>query len=257
MKLRRAVGCSLFVCFLALLNSCSGISSSPTSAAINVETIVAATFAHYTLAAPTSTGFAPPPPTATNELLDLDDLTTTPGELAGYTSVENLNLRTNPGTLFPVSRVMRKGTQLRMLGRAPGGGWLYVMNDESIAGWVQSIFLDFSHDGPPLPVVEPKDVLLIRGWVLDGSGAPVSGIGFAVVQGSNRTDAFTDETGTFFAYLPLTVKGNWEVGYMSVACTSNTMDASCTCIPGKCGKPVPGVITVVMPQNIDLGFTWQ
>jgi hypothetical protein len=254
MKLKQAVNFAILVCIPAWINSCSGFSTPPTATSINVETVVAATLAHYTLVAPTSTEFASPPPTAT---VNVDDLTTAPGELAGYTSVENLNLRTNPGTLFPVSRVMRKGTQLRILGRAPGGDWLYVMNDESIAGWVQPVFLDFGHDGPPLPVVEPKDVVLIRGRVLDGSGAPVSGIGFAVVQGSNRTDAYTDETGTFFAYMPPGVKGNWEVGFISVTCTSNTMDASCRCIPGKCGKPAPELTTVVMPQNIDLGFTWQ
>ncbi len=53
-------------------------------------------------------------------------------------SVQNVNLRTNPGTLFTVSRVMPQNTRLRLLGQAPGGEWLSVMNDEGIAGWVNS-----------------------------------------------------------------------------------------------------------------------
>jgi hypothetical protein len=121
------------------------------------------------------------------------------------TSAQNVNLRTRPGLLFPVSRVMAQGTRLQVIGRAPGGDWLNVMTDESIIGWVQVNFVQGGgYDGPPPPIVEPGDVQKISGRVTDAAGQPVSGIGFAVTQGSApnapRTDATTDETGTFYAF---------------------------------------------------------
>ncbi|MBK9926861.1 MAG: SH3 domain-containing protein [Anaerolineales bacterium] len=219
----------------------------------NVETVVAATFAAYTETAshivvtvtPTMTS-VPASPTAEKF-----------GEVYIYTTVENVNLRAQPGMLFQVSRVLPMGTRLKLLGRAPGGEWLSVLGDDGVIGWVHVNVVRVAYDGPPPPVVEPTDVLLVTGKLDTESGTPVSGVGFAVSQGINQTQAVTDKTGQFYAYLPRAMNGIWTVEYTSVSCTSNTMDANCSCIAGKCGSSNPTKQTVTLPQNEPLKFVWK
>jgi hypothetical protein len=173
-----------------------------------------------------------------------------------YTSAQNVNLRVNPGKSFKVSRVLPQGTRLQLLGFAPGRQWLNVVNDEGVVGWVGIDFVTGGFDGPQPPVVNPKDVQVVTGTVLDVSGKPVGGIGFAIVQGSQREDASTDETGTFYAFLPTKFSGNWDVGFVSIACTSNAMDANCKCLAGEC-KPNPQSMTVTLPLSVSLNFVWR
>jgi len=152
---------------------------------------------------------------------------------------------------------MSQDTRLRLLGQAPGGEWLNVMNDEGIAGWVNVNVVVLSYDGPPPPIIEPKDVYVITGKVLTERDTPVSGIGFAIHQGTRRTDTITDENGVFFAYLPKTLSGIWKVEQVSVSCTSNTMDQNCNCINDICGSANPQSAMVELPQNSELNFIWK
>ena len=107
------------------------------------------------------------------------------------------------------------------------------------------------------PVVEPKDALAVTGTVFDAKGSPVSGIGFAIEQGSQREDASTDATGTFHAFLPTKFAGSWTVSFVSVDCTSNTMDSNCKCLGGTCGKPDPEVVSITLPLSTPLSFVWK
>jgi uncharacterized protein YraI len=177
------------------------------------------------------------------------------------TSADNVNLRTQPGTLFPVSRLLANGTRLEVLGHTPGGQWLYVLTDSNIYGWVLVSLVNGGQDLGPSPLVAPGNVQTIKGQVLDLAGVPVSGIGFAITQGTGpkapRSDAETDSTGQFYAYMPLSATGSWLVSYVSVACTSNTMDANCNCAGGKCGKADPDNQTITLPYNATLQFTWK
>lgn len=177
------------------------------------------------------------------------------------TTVENGNLRTEPGTTFPVSRVMAKGTRLLVNGHAPGGEWIYVRTDSFVYGWVLGWLLEGWPNIGATPLVQPQNVQLITGTVVDLANVPISGIGFAVTQGSGpntpRTDAMTDDSGRFYAYLPLAAKGQWMVSYTAVACTSNTMDANCNCI-GYCGKAQPESVMISLPyRGGDLNFSWK
>ncbi len=244
---------SLLLSALILLLA-TGCGAAPTLPAADVlSTIVAGTLTAVppSVQAPTSTPVAAtsePSPTSTPE---------TSGMRYVYTRVDNVNLRVQPGTLFKVSRVLRMNAKLQALGLAPGGRWLNVLNEEGINGWVGIDLVQGGFDGPPLPVVTPKEVITVSGRVLDVGGTPVSGIGFAVTQNTLRTDAFTDETGTFYAYLPITAYGDWTVEFISVDCTSNSMDAECKCVGGVCGKSDPERATVTLPQSMLLSFTWK
>jgi hypothetical protein len=173
------------------------------------------------------------------------------------TQAQNVNLRVNPGRLFKVSRVLAQGTRLQLLGVAPGGQWLNVVNDDGVIGWIGVDFVSGGFDGPPPPVVEPKDVLVVTGTVLDANGSPINGIGFAVVQGSQRDDASTDETGTFYSFLPTKFVGTWTVSFVSVACTSESPDDKCRCTGDACAKVNPESETVTVPMSAPLSFVWK
>jgi SH3-like domain-containing protein len=226
----------MFILLVLLSLACSSqVTVFATPAPPNVETLVAGTLVVLTENAPKITNTSVPTLTSV-------PASATPDEFGGiyvYTTVENVNLRTNPGTLFTVSRVMPQGTRLQLLGRAPGSEWLNVQNDEGVVGWVN------------------VNVLIVAGSVLTESGTPVSGIGFAVYQGSRRTDAMTNADGQFYAFLPPSMSGVWTVEYASVACTSNTMDSSCNCIGGRCGSANPASASVQLPQVEPLGFVWK
>lgn len=241
----------LLVAFVTvvLMTGCAG---TPTiSFDDQVETMVASTLAVHT---PES----PAPGSTSIPTLTVGSPTPAPfGEIYVFTTVQNVNLRTNPGMLFSVSRVMPQNTRLRLLGQAPGGEWLNVRNDEGIEGWVNVNVVLMAYDGPPPPVIEPKDVYLVTGSVHTEAGTPLSGIGYAVLQGQRRTDASTDETGQFYAYLPRTLSGSWQVSHVSVSCRSNTMDTNCDCIGGICGSSYPESESVELPQIQPLLFIWK
>lgn len=197
----------------------------------------------------------PPPPTVVTP-----DTTASSGPVFVRTTAQNVNLRINPGTLFPVSRVMPQGTRLRVLGLSPGQEWVSVLNDEGINGWIQLWLLEEFSIGD-FPILTPGNVITITGRVLDESGLPVSGIGYAIQGGSSsnslRTDAATDATGMFYAYLPPSASGVWTVSHVSVSCTSNTMDASCNCLNNDCGTSYPLSQSVDLPFNETLTFIWK
>ncbi len=222
-----------------------------------VETIVAVTFAAMTASAPTS---AP-------EVLPLIVTVTPEPQLTPdkqfanthfiQTTAQNVNLRVGPGRLFQVRGVLAQGTSLEVVGIARGGEWLYVVNQEGIFGWVSVLFVAGGFDGPPPSLVEPENVQLVTGTVHTELGTPVNGIGFALEQGTNRTDAATDDEGRFYAYLPSNLSGTWRVSYVSVSCRSNTMDSNCNCISGTCGGAFPVSVDVTLLSSSDLVFVWK
>ena len=69
-----------------------------------------------------------------------------------------------------------------------------------------------------------------------------------------RTDATTDEEGRFYAYLLATLTGAWNVGYVSVACTSITMDTNCNCKGSACGRAYPETVEITLPFTGELVF---
>ena len=174
------------------------------------------------------------------------------------TSAENVNLRVNPGRLFKVSRVLAKGTRLQVLGSAPGGDWLNVISAEGIIGWVGLTFVDAGPDGLAESVISPKDAQLITGQVLDVNGNPVSGIGITFFQNSQRDDVLTDQTGTYYLYVPLTLIGTWGLQFSAISCESSVMDANCQCLGGVCGTTDPKEYAINFPlSTANYNFTWK
>jgi hypothetical protein len=245
---------SIPVLFFFIL-ACGMNGTSTPNKSDTLGTVVAETLTSMP-AFPTQTEAAPLPPTFT----PMPPASSSPepmGVRYVYTQAQNVNLRVNPGRLFKVSRVLAQGTKLQVLGVAPGGEWLNVVNDEGVIGWVGVDFVSGGFDGPPPPTVNPKDVLVVTGTLLDPNGNPINGIGFEVQQGGQLDNATTDETGMFYAFLPTKFPGTWTVSFVSVACVSNTMDSNCDCLDGVCGKPYPESVTVTVPMSAPLSFVWK
>ena len=175
--------------------------------------------------------------------------------------VNNVKLRTNPGYLFPARMMVHQNTALLVHGRSQGNDWIYVETPEKVYGWVYSKLFNEEPRLLQAPLVEPGDVQIIRGKLLDPAGRPISGVQFAITQGSGdnplRNDAITDENGEFFAFMPLESSGTWKITYVAIGCDSNTMDASCNCINGICGTADPESIQISLPTNAPLQFTWK
>ena len=171
-----------------------------------------------------------------------------------------LNLRKNPGYLFGVEQMLAKDTAFQVLAKSPGGEWIYVELADGTHGWVFNQLILTDQDLQVAPVRKPQDVQLITGIVADASGKRINGIQF-MIQGAGasapRTDALTDDTGTFYAYLPADAAGKWYVSFTAISCTSVTMDKDCNCLNGVCGTISPAVKNVTLPQVEPLEFLWQ
>jgi hypothetical protein len=246
---------SLFIPILFIFLISCGVVGTPAPTPDMLGTVVAGTLTSIPVI-PTQVAATPFPITFTPIVIPTNSTMEAFGSRIVHTQAQNVNLRVNPGRLFKVSRVLAQGTKLQVLGSAPGGEWLNVVNEEGIIGWVGVDFVAGGFGTRP-PVIDPKEVLIVTGTVFDVNGKPISGIGFTITQGSQRDDFSTDETGTFYGFLPTKLSGTWNIGFTSVACTSNTMDTNCKCIAGLCGKPDPGTTTFTLPQSAPLKFTWK
>ena len=247
----------ILACIVIILAACGG--TAPTLTAGEVQTVVALTFAGMTESSPTSTPEAPANVAPSLVVVESPTAELPPATFNVQTTAQNVNLRTGPGTLFQVSRVLAQGTTLEAQGRSRGAGeWLYVKTNDNIFGWVVKDFVEIGgHDGTGLLIKEPVPAQFITGVVVTELGTPVSGIGFALLQGTNRTDTFTNEEGRFFFYLPTTLTGTWTISYVSINCTSNTMDVNCNCISVICGAANPANIEITLPYTGELNFIWK
>lgn len=177
--------------------------------------------------------------------------------------VENAVLRANPGPLFAPKTTLAINTRLLVLGATPGREWIFVVTPFDTTGWVFAELLEVNPGLAAAPLIQPADIQLVRGRVLDAAGQPASGIQFALIEGVGqagsppRTDATTDETGVFHAYLPVTAAGTWTVSFTAVNCTSNKMGGNCECPNGNCGKPDPEITTITLPATDMVEFIWK
>jgi len=175
--------------------------------------------------------------------------------------VNNVKLRTNPGYLFPARIMVHQTTSLIVHGRSPGNEWIYVEAPDKIYGWVFGKLFNEDQRLFQAPLVEPGEVQIIRGKLLDLAGQPVSGVQFMLTQGSEsnplRNDANTDENGEFIAFMPLESSGTWTVAYTAISCTSNKMDSACNCLDNICGNVEPASQQITLPYRDTIQFTWK
>jgi hypothetical protein len=175
-------------------------------------------------------------------------------------AVDALKLRVGPGSLFDPLSLLYQTQTVTVLGKSPGGEWTLVETADETQGWVFSQLLAADQDLSTAPVTEPENAQLLRGRLTDASGLPISGAQFSLTQGTDRrTDAMTDPSGDFYAFLPEDTSGDWLVAYVAIACTSNAF-ADNTCAgykPGYTGEVQPDSQPVSLPTNVILMFEWE
>jgi hypothetical protein len=213
-------------------------------------------------AGPTAAGVNP---TTTTVPLPIPSLSpTAPANAASFTPfkatvlVDGAKLRTGPGVLFPAGSLVAKGTEFTVYGHSRGGEWVYVLTGAGGHGWVFGQLVQTEREIQSAPEVQPGDAQIVHGRVVDKSGAPVNGIGFALEQGAAlRTDAVTDANGDFYAFFPATASGTWTVSYVAISSTSRLMDKNGNYLPGAAGTIHPDSQDVSLSQAALLTFTWE
>ena len=104
------------------------------------------------IATPSPTPTSTPIPTSAWTPTPTRTRTTTAHVLYGPAS--GLNIRSGPGTAFPVLRQVRAGTTLTLLGRTEDAAWLYVDTGD-VQGWVAAPYVGVEGNVLDLPVQEP------------------------------------------------------------------------------------------------------
>jgi uncharacterized protein YgiM (DUF1202 family) len=218
-----------------------------------------------TVTAPPTATATPVPPTATPTLMPTATITPTPTAFIPFqvylSSANNANLRSGPGYLFPILRVLTQKSSLTLLGRSPGGEWYYLRVTETLKGWVFGKLLQQDPSLLQAPLVEPEGAKLIHGRVRDAAGTPISGISFRVVRRAYPNDpanvVVTDTSGEFFSYLPSTAGGVWTVSFTAVTCESNVWKgAGCKSYKAEYqGILSPPAMDVRLPQSGLMEFT--
>lgn len=175
---------------------------------------------------------------------------------------DSVNLRAGPGYLFPVIRILRQGTLLRLKGRSPGGEWFYAENPDAIHGWVFGMLLDQDPRLAEIPFREPQNAELLRGFVADADGIPIQGVSFSVSKGTGPSAptnvVHTDASGEFFSFLPPGSDGAWTVTHTGIACASNVWqgDGCAEYKNGYQGLVDPHAVVVMLPSADPLVFLW-
>jgi hypothetical protein len=207
-----------------------------------------------------------PIPTATIASTPTPTVTPSPTPFAAFdavTTAAGVRLRAGPGYLFPTLRSLPEGGPVTVLGKAPGGEWIRVRTQDTVEGWVFWRLLRATVEMQEAPIVQPQNVQLIPGRLLDASGTPIQGVSFDVFQGVQtvigNNPVLTDSKGEFFAFLPLSSYGTWTVKESGIACPSNVWtDASCKEYKnGSKGTVDPASMDVTLPTTGVLEFTWK
>lgn len=243
-----------------------GIALSSCSLSVNKET--------STLVMVTNSGISPMPLTETQPPLPTFTATYVPSNtpepsatpFTPFTAsvwADNVNVRTNPGYLFPSLKLLAKGTKFIVLGKAPGGEWIYSQLQDGKIGWIFFQLIESGVDLQQLPIIEPVEVQLIKGTVRDSTGIPIQGIGFTVLQEiggkSISNTVLTDFNGEFYSFMPLSSAGEWIVTFNAIACKSNVwVDNSCAEFkqPYK-GLVEPQTAVATLPQPAVMEFLWK
>jgi hypothetical protein len=179
------------------------------------------------------------------------------------TSVDNVNLRANPGYLFPVLRILRQGSLLRISGRSPGGEWFFATAPDGVEGWVFGFLLEPDPRLAEAPIRAPQNVQALIGRVLDVRAIPIQGVAFSISKGSGpkapTNTVVTDPDGTFYSFLPPDSSGVWTIAHVGIACVSNVwMNGGCESYKnGYKGSVDPPSMEIPLPHESELMFTWK
>lgn len=117
-----------------------------------------------------------PPEAETPDLPDVP-VESPPSDVATVTATANVNVRSGPGTIYPIHGVAELGTTGEVLGSSPDGKWWAVKVPTSISGngaaWVAQDYAKLNNPkNEAIPTVEPPLLPPIAGVPAPGPGDP-------------------------------------------------------------------------------------
>ena len=143
-------------CMLLAVMSCNAFDTSATSNNIQTPTHKIASTSQQTAATP-EPGSSTPNPTETPTTPSTATSTHTPiitvESLKAIVTADLLSCRYGPGSEYLYLYALRKGANIKLIGRTEGNNWVYV--DGKIKCWVNIEYIDLTGDKNSLPVVYP------------------------------------------------------------------------------------------------------
>ena len=117
-----------------------------------------------------------PPETEVPELPDVP-VKSPPSDVATVTATANVNVRSGPGTMYPIHGVAEKGTTGEVLGSSPDGKWWAIKVPTSISGngtaWVAKDYANLNNpNNETIPTIEPPLLPPLAGVPAPGPGDP-------------------------------------------------------------------------------------
>lgn len=248
---------------LLVLTGCTLSVATPT-AVLLAESTASAEPAIATEAIASSTPLPEASPTATLEPTQTETVVPTPAVFEPFTArvwAAQVNLRTNPGYLFPSLLQLKELEKFTVLAKAPGGEWLYVQLPDGTNGWIFGLLVEMDYDINNIPLRQPEEIQIVTGRLMTIGGIPINRVQFSLTQKSEndilRNSASTDESGFFMAFMPLNAAGNWTVSFEAISCDSIVFDSTCSTTPGYSGIVEPASQEITLPLRAPLEFIWK
>ncbi|MHC1739491.1 MAG: hypothetical protein AB9897_00080 [Anaerolineaceae bacterium] len=174
--------------------------------------------------------------------------------IQGTFGVDNFKLRTGPGFLFDTIALYKANGIVQVYGRSPGNGWFFVTTSDHYSGWMKSDYINLEGDLEQIPYFGIGNANMVSGHVRNSNGEPMSKLGIVLhlidsSSPANDDNTLTDESGTFYLFTPLNIKGNYLIGINAVDCTSNAVDSQCAYLYG-----FPSAQTIELPHPSDISI---
>lgn len=170
--------------------------------------------------------------------------------------IDNLLLRQGPGMRFDRIGMYSTGEKVKVISQAPSGFWLQVQTPDNQSGYMMTNYLKLDGYLFDVPVIQPADVITIKGHIYTPNGNPATRLGVSLLEENsedvNQQDVgWTDDFGEWYLFLPAGSDGNWVVRVDSYNCKSNAVNTACTLIGH---FPEPQTVTVPLAPETWVDF---
>ena len=145
---------------------------------------------------------------------------------------------------------------MTVYGRAQGPDWVFVKTSDNMAGWMNSVGLEYLGEFSTLPIYQVPFALQLKGhvWLADKTPANLIGVALQPVNNTNpelMDNVMTGADGAWYVYLPLDSRGSWVIGPNSYGCPKDQPNGECP-TPGQ----FPDAQEVTLPDaaNVNIEF---
>jgi hypothetical protein len=176
--------------------------------------------------------------------------------------VNELNVRSGPGTNYDVTYVLRRGDRVEIIRRQ--GDWAFIVGERGGEGWVYGPYLTTTSNRPPSPPTPPpemsNDVFQGNGTITNARYSGPGNANVVIVQRDRSASLSLSNAGRFSVEYLGTVRSNFEGSiqldinrFRSSEMGYRTVPASGTCDVQASAGNVRKVFCTVSGSGIDHG----